>query len=175
MLQTLPDYALLQWAMLAVFPLAMLAAAACDAATMRIPNWLTGGLALAFPLAAAGTGLPLDTLGLHALTGGVALVAGMAVFALGWAGGGDAKLFAATMLWLGPAAAAPYALAAALLGGGLTLALIVFRRVPLPAPLAGQGWLTRLHDPREGVPYGLALAGAGLFAFAGSAWMTGAA
>lgn len=174
MLQTLPDYSLPQWAVLAVFPAAMFAAAVCDGATMRIPNWLTGSLALAFPVAAAGTSLPLEQVGIHALVGGLALVVGMVLFALGWVGGGDAKLFAATMLWLGPEPAAAYALSASLLGGGLTLALIMFRRLPLPAPLAARGWLIRLHDPHEGVPYGLALAAAGLISFAGSAWMTGA-
>ena len=35
----------------------------------------------------------------------------------------------------------------------------------LPAPLASQGWLLRLHDPKEGVPYAVALAAAGLLVY----------
>lgn len=171
----LPAYTPLQWAVVAAFPAAMLAAAVSDAATMRIPNWLTGSLALIFPVAAAGIAMPLENLGLSLAAGAGALVVGMILFALGWVGGGDAKLFAATSLWLGPAALAAYAIAAALIGGILTIALIMFRRLPLPAPLAGQAWLARLHDPGEGVPYGMALAAAGLWAFAGTPWLAGAA
>jgi len=39
------------------------------------------------------------------------------------------------------------------------------RGVPLPAMLTSQGWLVRLHDPKEGVPYGFALAAAGLLVY----------
>jgi prepilin peptidase CpaA len=31
--------------------------------------------------------------------------------------------------------------------------------------LNGQGWLVRLHNPKEGVPYGIALAAAGLLVY----------
>jgi prepilin peptidase CpaA len=31
--------------------------------------------------------------------------------------------------------------------------------------LTSQGWLTRLHSPKEGVPYGIALAAAGLLLY----------
>ena len=170
--QAFPDYSVLQWIAVMAFPAALVAAALSDVATLRIPNWLTGSLALAFPLAAAGTGMPLATLGWHLAAGAGALIVAMALFARGWVGGGDAKLFAASLLWLGPGMAGSYALATALLGGGLTIALVTFRRWPLPAGLAVQGWLARLHDPRAGVPYGVALAGAGLIAFAASPWMT---
>ena len=174
-LANLPAYSLLQWSIVAVFPLLMIAAAASDAASMRIPNWLTGTLALAFPIAAAGTAMPLDTVGLHMVVGLGALVICMGLFATGWIGGGDAKFFAATALWLGPAHILGFALVSTVLGGFLTLALLSFRKLPMPAPLAAQDWIMRLHDPKEGVPYGLALAAGGLIVFGQSGWMTGAA
>lgn len=171
----MPDYTILQWIAVGAFPALLLAAGASDIAAMRIPNLLTGVIALAFPVAAAGTAMPYEALLWHMGAGLAALVIGMGIFALGWAGGGDAKLFAASVLWLGPEAAPAYALMAALFGGGLTLGLLAFRRLPLPAPLAGQGWLMRLHDPQEGVPYGVALALGALAVFPQSIWMAGAA
>ncbi len=171
----LPAYSLLQWSIVAVFPLLMVTAAASDAVSMRIPNWLTGTLALAFPLAAAGTAMPIGTLGLHIAVGLGALLVCMGLFATGWIGGGDAKFFAAAALWLGPAQILGFLLVSTVLGGLLTLALLFFRKLPMPAPLAAQSWLMRLHDPGEGVPYGLALAAGGLIAFGQSVWLTGAA
>jgi prepilin peptidase CpaA len=92
----------------------------------------------------------------------VALAAGFALFALGYIGGGDAKLFACVTLWLGFHDLVAYALVACVLGGALSLALLSVRKFPLPLFLARHEWLSRLHDRREGVPYGVALA-AGLF------------
>ena len=72
-------------------------------------------------LVAAMSGLPaqgyLMALGLFV----AALVAGMAMFALGWIGGGDAKLFAACGLWLGGAAIFPFLAWTAIAGGGLAV------------------------------------------------------
>jgi prepilin peptidase CpaA len=56
----------------------------------------------------------------------------------------------------------PYALVASICGGGLTIAIMLLRQLPLPALLARQGWLLKLHDARSGIPYGVALA-AGAF------------
>ena len=63
------------------------------------------------------------------------------------------------------AGGASITLYAALLGGALTLLLLFWRNWPLPAMLTSQGWLTRLHSPKEGVPYGIALAAAGLLLY----------
>jgi prepilin peptidase CpaA len=90
------------------------------------------------------------------------------MFSFGWLGGGDAKLAAATAAWLGWTAILDYGLAAALFGGILTLILLGLRTVPLPAPLARVAWLARLHNASAGVPYGIALAAAGLMQFPNS-------
>ena len=44
----------------------------------------------------------------------------------------------------------------------LTLAILRFRLMPLPALLANQEWAKRLHRMDTGVPYGIALALAAL-------------
>ena len=97
------------------------------------------------------------------LAGFIGLVAGFTLFALGYIGGGDAKLFACVSLWLGMHDLLLYALLASMFGGGLTLGLLAARRVPLPRLLAAQDWLLRLHDEREGIPYGVALAAGAIF------------
>ena len=53
-----------------------------------------------------------------------------------------------------------------LLGVALALMLLVlWRKMPLPVMLTSQDWLVRLHSPKEGVPYGIALAAAGLLVY----------
>jgi len=156
---------------LTIFPGAMAFAAATDLFTMTVPNRiaiaLVGGFFLLAPLA----GLGLSDIGWHAGLALAALAVTFAFFSLGWIGGGDAKLFAATCLWLGPVAILPYAIYAALLGGALTLLLIFWRGLPLPVMLTSQGWLMRLHDSKTGVPYGIALAGAGLLVYPDTPFM----
>jgi prepilin peptidase CpaA len=86
-------------------------------------------------------------------------------------GGGDAKLAAATAIWLGFDYLLNYLVYASLLGGALTLLLIEFRLVPLPGLLAGQFWAQRLHRQGGDVPYGIALAGAALLVYPDTPWM----
>jgi hypothetical protein len=89
------------------------------------------------------------------------LMIAFVMFNLGWIGGGDAKLAAATAAWLGWAAILDYGLAAALFGGILTLIILGARTAPLPAVFGRIDWLARLHNANAGVPYGIALAAAG--------------
>src|SRR6202042_97849 len=91
-----------------------------------------------------------------------------AMFSFGWLGGGDAKLAAATAAWLGWGGIPRHGRAAAPFGGSLTLLLLGLRTVPLPAPLVRVAWLARLHNASAGVPYGIALAAAGLMQFPNS-------
>jgi prepilin peptidase CpaA len=99
---------------------------------------------------------------MHAIAGILAVTAGFTLFALGYIGGGDAKLFGAIVLWLGFRDLLDFAFLASLFGGGLALLLLGLRRWPLPAALTGQQWLVRLHDTRSGIPYGIALAAGAL-------------
>jgi prepilin peptidase CpaA len=143
----------------------MAIAAIVDLATLTVPNRLVLGLAALFVLVAPLAGLGLQDIGLHIALALAALALSFVLFSLGLVGAGDAKLFAATCLWLGPVAIVPYAIYAALIGGGLSLLLLFWRGLPLPAMLASERWLVRLHSPEEGVPYGVALAAAGFLAY----------
>lgn len=150
---------------IAVFSAAMIFAAVRDLTTMTIPNWLTLPLALAFFVCAPLIGMPLVEIGRHASVGLALLLVGMGLFGMGWIGGGDAKFVAAAAVWVGWSDALSYLLLATMLGGALTMLILFFRTLPLPPFLFRQEWLARLHDRKEGVPYGIALAVAGLVIF----------
>jgi prepilin peptidase CpaA len=149
---------------IALVPLIVLLAMAAgwDLASFTIPNFLQVSLILAFIGFALVSHVPLSALGTHLLAGALGLTVGFALFAFGYIGGGDAKLFACIALWLGFRDLPAYTLVACVLGGGLSLAILTLRKLPLPAFLARRSWMLRLHDPKAGVPYGVALA-AGVF------------
>jgi prepilin peptidase CpaA len=153
---------LLDLLVLGLFPGAMAFAAASDLLTMKISNRLSLGLALAFFPVAFLIGMPLADVGYHVAASALVLVVCFSFFAMGWIGGGDAKLAAATALWLGFAHLTQYLFLAAIIGGVLTLLLLKLRAYPLPASLIGTRWIERLHAPGTGVPYGIALAAAAL-------------
>jgi prepilin peptidase CpaA len=156
---------------LTVFPGAMALAAATDLFTMTVPNRLALALTLGFFVVAPLAGLGLSDIGLHAAVALALLLLAFALFSFGWIGGGDAKLFAATCLWLGPETIFAYSFYAALLGGALTLLLLLLRWLPFPAAFSSQGWLVRLHSAKEGVPYAIALAAAGLLVYPSTPFM----
>ncbi len=147
----------------AALPALLLAAAGWDIASYTIPNFLALALLGAFALFAMASSMAPAIVGWHLLAGFIGLVAGFILFALGYVGGGDAKLFACVALWFGLRDLGEYALFAAVFGGMLTLGLLSFRKIPLPSILGRQSWLMRLHDEKAGIPYGAALA-AGAFA-----------
>lgn len=153
---------LAQFLILVLLPGLLLAAAGWDLASFTIPNFLPALLLLLFPLFALAAHLPVALIETHLLAALAALLLGFGLFAAGFIGGGDAKLFAAAALWLGLSDLALYALAASVCGGLLTLLLIGFRKFPLPAVMARQAWVLRLHGEKAGIPYGVALA-AGAF------------
>lgn len=122
---------------LLVFPAAMVFAAAYDLFTMKIPNKISIALVLAFLVAAPFSGLPWATIGAHVAVGGAALVLGFIAFTRGWAGGGDAKLLAAAALWMGTGVLLDYLVAVALLGGVLSVVILLFRNSVPPAFVRG--------------------------------------
>jgi len=161
---------LLSMLVLFVFPAIVILAGLKDVTSYTIPNWMPLTLIAAFPLAALAAGLPLSVVGTDALVGVVALVAGMAMFAARWIGGGDAKLFAAAALWLGLPAAMSYLFFTCLAGGALAGLLLVMRSERFrPVLSAGPAWFVRLAEPGESVPYGVAIAVGALAAFPMSA------
>jgi prepilin peptidase CpaA len=146
-------------------------AASSDLFTMTISNRVALALVAGFFALAFASGMsPADML-THSGAALAVLAVTFTLFACGWIGGGDAKLAAATALWLGFDHLVAYLLYASILGGALTLLVIQFRGLPLPAALLGQDWVERLHRRNAGVPYGIALAAAALLIYPDTAWM----
>lgn len=148
--------------LLVVFPVLMTYAAFSDLFTMTISNWISMLLVAAFVVMGLWLGLPATTIELHLACGLGVLVLTFILFACGWIGGGDAKLAATTAVWMGFDHLAEYGIGSALLGGVLTLLILQFRRLPMPAWARARSWIMRLHAKESGVPYGIALAAAGL-------------
>lgn len=163
---------IVNYALFAVFPLAMIYAGISDLVSMTISNKVSlivvGAFAVAAPFL---PGMDLATFGLHAAAGAIVLLGGFALFAFGWIGGGDAKIAAAGALWLGLGHTLEFMLWTALLGGALTIIILVARRRLLPVFAVRHEWITRLHDSNNGVPYGIALAGAALMVYPQTAWV----
>lgn len=162
---------IVQQVLFAVFPLAMAYAAMSDLLTMTIPNWLTLALMAAFVVLAPVAGMDLHAFALHWASGGAVLAVAFFCFAMGWIGGGDAKLASVVALWLGWDNTVEFIAIGSIFGGVLTLLVLTFRRSVLPAFVIRQPWVQRLHDDAAGVPYGVALAAAGLVTYPHTIWM----
>ena len=162
---------ILDIARLLLFPSLLSFAAASDLFTMTISNRISLALAAGFLVLAALGGMGPWEILLHLGAGAAVLVAAFGCFAMGWVGGGDAKIAAAAALWFGFGHLMNYLLYASLFGGALTLALLQLRQWPLPYGLAGQAWLARLHAKESGIPYGIALATSALMVYPETEWV----
>jgi prepilin peptidase CpaA len=158
-------------ARLMLFPALMAFAAASDLFTMTISNRVSLALIAGFLALALLGGMGLHDMLLHIGAGATVLAVAFACFAMGWVGGGDAKVVACVALWFGFDHLLDYLVYASLFGGALTLLLLQFRQWPLPNPLAGQAWLNRLHDRQSGIPYGIALALGALMIYPETEWI----
>lgn len=155
-----------------VFAYTMVSAGLGDLTTMKIRNGLVLSTLAAYALLAPFAGFTAMEIGLGAAAGAATLAAGIFCFARGWIGGGDAKLTAVTVLWLGPEHVPAYFVYAGLFGGALTLLILQFRAIVLPPKLMTTDWIARLHAKDTGIPYGVALSLAALAVFPHTRWMT---
>ncbi len=161
---------------LMTFAAIMAFAAAMDLLTMTIPNRVSLALAAAFFLAAPLIGLPLSEIGMHVAAGALVLVAGIALFALGGFGGGDAKLLAVGALWIGFDQLLLFLTLTAMLGGVLAVAILLYRkRSILSLYRYAPDWAIDLHKPGSGIPYGIAIATSGLLVLPVTPWVIAAA
>ncbi|MCE9523440.1 MAG: prepilin peptidase [Alphaproteobacteria bacterium] len=151
--------------LLATVSAAMITAAAYDATTLTIPNWISLLLFAVFPVLAFSSGMGWAESGVHLAIGLAALAIGIALFAANLIGGGDAKLFAAVCLYMGSASVASFVFAVALAGGLLACAVLAIRSVALTGITTRFSWLHRLSTSGTGIPYGVAIAAGGLFVF----------
>ena len=150
---------------LAVFPAALLIAAANDLYEFKIPNWISLTLIAAYIAGAAALNAPLQMAVEGLLVGGAALTIGFILFALKVFGGGDAKLLAAIAPWIGAAGLMSFIINVAFAGGVLALALILFRKTPALPIYAQAPWIMRLHSRPKDIPYAVAIAAGGLLSF----------
>lgn len=130
----------------------LLVAAGCDLKSRIIPNRLNLLIALGAPLFWWQTGMALwpdVALQLAVAFGVFAVFVGL--FAIGAMGGGDVKMLGALALWVDPAFILPMLLVMALIGGGIALVMLVRKH------------LSKSTVSPE-VPYGVAIAAAGLWA-----------
>jgi prepilin peptidase CpaA len=162
---------ILDIARLLLFPALMAFAAASDLFTMTISNRVSLALVAGFLALALISGMGLTDILSHLGAGAAVLAVAFACFAMGWVGGGDAKVAASAALWFGFAHLMNYLVYASLFGGALTLLLLQFRQWPLPYPFASQNWLLKLHAKESGVPYGIALAIGALMVYPETDWI----
>ena len=147
-----------KYGLLAALAIALLIAGFTDLRSRQIGNWLTGAIALAAPLFWWASGLTLwpgvaEQVGVAVAA--FAVLAGL--FAFGAMGGGDVKLLTALALWIEPAWFMKLLVVMALLGGALT---IVFAAIHM----------IRGRKERLAIPYGLAIASAGLWVLTAHYW-----
>lgn len=149
-----------------VFPFCMVFAAISDMVSMTIANRISVILVATFAVAAPFTGMDWGTYGWHFAAGGLVLSITFAMFAAGFMGGGDAKLLSSTAVWMGMSMELmQYVFYGAMIGGVLTLLIIIYRRSPLSTITGNNLFLRNFADDKAGVPYGVALGAAGLLVY----------
>lgn len=154
--------------LLGVMPALVIVAGLTDLTSMKIPNWISGSLVVAFFPAAFVAGLAPMDIAIHFGVAVVALFVGMAMFALRWLGGGDAKLIAGACLWLGLSGSGAFLLWTGVIGGLFCLVLMFARVYSRPYLAGAPGWVTHLMEPKGDIPYGVAIAAGALMAYPAS-------
>jgi prepilin peptidase CpaA len=155
-----------------VFPFCMLFAAISDMLSMTIANRVPVLLILVFAAVAPLTGMGWAEYGGHFAAGALVLAVTFALFAMGGMGGGDAKLLAATAIWMGlNVHLVEYLVASTFIGGLLTLGILLYRKSMLSAVTGQNPFLRHFADEKTGVPYGIALGIGGLITFPDSPLM----
>lgn len=158
------------------FAAIMAFAAAMDLLTMTIPNRVSLALAGAFLVAAPLIGLSPGEFMMHIAAGALVLLAGIVLFAIGGFGGGDAKLLAVGALWIGLDQLLLFLTTTAVLGGVLAVAILYYRKRPIMLFAAfAPDWAIKLHKPGSGIPYGIAIAAAGMLVLPVTPWIVATA
>jgi len=156
-----------------IFPFCMLFAAVSDTLSMTIANRVPVILVATFALVAPFTGMEWSVYGMHFVAGGIVLAVTFAMFAMGGMGGGDAKLLAATSVFMGFGMhLIEYLVLSAFLGGVLTVALLSYRKSALAVFTGRNMFMRHLADESVGIPYGIALGAGGLLVYPSTALVT---
>ncbi|MEM7058694.1 MAG: prepilin peptidase [Pseudomonadota bacterium] len=148
-----------------IFFSGMLHASITDLKHRRIANWTILGLLMLWLPVAMIAGLPAE-----AMIGSVAaavliFIIGFACFCFGWVGGGDVKLAAVAVLWLGAALAPAYLMLSAIFGALIALIFLGLAYVK-------RRWGASIRADAKMLPYGPGLASAAIVLFGKSQWYT---
>lgn len=155
-----------------VFPFCMLFAAISDMLSMTIANRVSLVLLGVFMVVAPLTGMGWVDYGWHLAAGAAVLLCTFGLFAAGAMGGGDAKLMAASAVWMGfGVCLVQYLLIASVIGGFLTLGLLAYRGSPLAVFTRHNMFLRHFANEKAGIPYGIALGLGGLLTYPSSPLM----
>ena len=145
-------WGILSLALLVACGLLLVSAGIEDVRIREIANWKNAAIALLAPLWWWSIGMPVwPDMAIQLALAAIVFAIFVGAFALGQMGGGDVKLIGAVALWLPFTALTQMLVAMSLIGGGLTLAMLIEHR-----------W-RRNRSPIE-IPYGVAIAAAALFA-----------
>ncbi len=159
-------------AIFVIFPFCMAYAAVSDMLSMTIANRVSLLLVASFMVLAPMTGMDWNLYGMHLVAGITVLLFTFTLFALGAMGGGDAKLLAATAVWMGfGIELVQYLVMAGFVGGVLTLAIMSYRGSALAIFTGHNRMLRNFADSSLGVPYGIGLGIAGLIVYPETALM----
>lgn len=129
--------------------------AVSDIRARRLPNWLALALlitGIAYALVSADG---LSDAAMHAAHAGMALLVGMALFALRILGGGDVKFYTGLGAWFPLSQATSLLIWVALLGGVFAVIWLVFRRIRPSKRETEDDLFTKF-------PYGIAIAAGGM-------------
>ena len=157
---------MLEALILVVFPFCMVFAAVSDMLTMTIANRVSLLLVAVFAVVAPLAGMSWADYGWHFAAAVFVLCITFSLFALGVMGGGDAKMLAATALWMGFSfELLQYVVYASLIGGVLTLLIMMYRGSPLSTFTGNNIFLRNFANTDAGIPYGVALGISGLIVY----------
>jgi len=132
---------------------------------MTIPNRLSAIIFIGFMATAPFTGMDMNSLIMSVVASAAVLLASFLLFSANVMGGGDAKLLSASAVWFGfNAALIEFLLAVTLVGGALTIVILLLRSrtqeitaigIPIPDSLL----------VAKKIPYGIGIAIAGLLTY----------
>jgi prepilin peptidase CpaA len=142
------------YGLLTALAIALLIAAFTDLRRRQIDNWLNAGIALCAPAFWLASGLSLADIGYQLAVAAAAFTGLAGLFALRAMGGGDVKLLTALALWVSPAWFMRLLIVMSIVGGLLTIIFAVWH-------------VTRRQPGKIAIPYGVAIAFAGLWAVSG--------
>jgi len=139
------------------------AAGISDILTLTVPNRFSAAIVLLYPSYVLSTSAPVDWQGAVLIAFG-ATVFGFVLYALGFWGGGDAKLLGAAALWAGPDWILDFTVFTTLAGGVITIFVCLQHYLP---HIYTTGFF-RFRDalPRlrgTPIPYGAAIAVSALY------------